>query len=176
MAEPAQAPVTRARAGQAVVELVVALFCILLVTTGLLQLVIFANADTETMAEATARASDEASGAGISASFQPVRDWRKGSDGLVFTRDDEKVGGNLSAMRSVIAGKTAPVGDWSALEGTRSSDIRDLAETGDSASFGFVHARAEQSVEAIPAAAVLFGLRNPIVGNDVWMVKVGDLY
>ena len=180
MAQPAQAPVNartrRGRAGQAAVELAVALVCILLVVSGLLQFILLAHADTDTMAEATARASDDAAGGGLSASFQPVRDWRKGRDGLIFTRDDEKSGGNLASIRSDIAAKTAPNGDWSATTGIRATDIRELAETGAATTFGFVHERSEQQVEILPAAAALFGLRDPTVGNDVWMVKVGDIY
>ena len=178
MAQPSQAPVGAAgRAGQAVVELVVALFCILLLLTGLLQFTIMATADTETRIDATARASTEAAGGGLDDSFQPIRDWQRGADGLTMTRDDVEVGGSLSGVRMDIAAKTAPGGDWGATSGAiRATDIRTLAESGASTAFGFVHARSEQSIEIIPAAGALFGLRNPVVGNDVWMVKVGNLY
>ncbi len=175
MAQPAQAPVTR-RDGQAAVELVVALFCLLLVTTGLLQLVLLATADTDTLAEATARASDAATGSGLAASFQPVRDWGTGRDGLALTRDDEEVRGSLSGVRSDIAAKAVPDNDWGAFDEVNPRGFRALAESGDTAGFGFVHARAERDAETIPAARPLFGVRSPSVGNDVWMVEIGGLH
>ena len=177
MAQPAQAPVgARGRAGQAVVELVIALVCILLLVSGLLQFTIMASADTETRAEATANASADAAGGGLSSSFQPIRDWQRGPDTFTMTRDDVAVAGSLGAVRSAIAGKTAPDGDWSSLLRARSIDIRELALTDASTSFGFVHAHSERQIETIPAAAILFGLRNPTIANDVWMVKVDGLY
>ena len=93
-----------------------------------------------------------------------------------MTRDDVAVAGSLGAVRSAIAGKTAPDGDWSSLLRARSIDIRELALTDASTSFGFVHAHSERQIETIPAAAILFGLRNPTIANDVWMVKVDGLY
>ncbi len=177
MAQPAQAPVAiRGRAGQAVVELVIALVCILLLVSGLLQFTIMAAADTETRAEATALASDDAAGAGQSSSFQPIRDWKRGPDGYTLTRDDVAVAGSLGAIRTEIAGKTAPDGDWSALVAARSTDLREFAQAGDHSPFGFVHAHSERQIETIPAAAIFFGLRDPVIANDVWMVKVDRLY
>lgn len=178
MAQPSPAPVgVPGRAGQAIVELVVALFCILLLLSGLLQFAMMATADTQTRADATAQASSEAAGDGLNASFQPIRDWKRGADGFTMTHDDAEVGGSLSRVRMDIAAKTAPGGDWGALSGAiRTTDIHTLSESGLSTTFGFVHARSEQSVETIPAAGALFGLRDPVVGNDVWMVKVGNLY
>ncbi len=177
MAQPAQAPVgALGRAGQAVVELVIALVCILLLVSGLLQFTIMAAADTETRAEATANASADAAGGGLSATFQPIRDWQRGRDTFTMTRDDVAVGGSLAGVRSDIAGKTVPDGDWSALLDARSTDVREFAQTGDLTSFGFVHAHSARQIETIPAAAILFGLRNPTVENDVWMVKVDGLY
>ena len=177
MAQPAQAPVgTRGRAGQAVVELVIALVCILLLVTGLLQFTLMAGADTETRAEATALASGDAASLGLSSSFQPVRDWRRGADTLTMTRDDVAVSGSFGPIRSAIAGKTAPDGEWGATSGARSTDLPEFAQTGATTSFGFVHAHSERQIETIPAAAILFGLRAPTVANDVWMVKVDGLY
>lgn len=165
------------RRGQAVVELTIALFCILLLVGGLLQLVILAHSDTETMAEATARASEAAAtGGSFAESFSPVRDWRPGRDGMILTRDDREVGGSLAGPRQDIASRTAPDGDWSALDAADRTDIRSFAENGASAAFGFVHAHAEQEVEVLPFCRALFGLREARTGNDVWMVKVGDLY
>jgi len=167
----------RSRAGQAVAELTIALFCILLLVGGLLQLVILAHTDTETMAEATAEASDAAATRGSFAqSFSPIRDWQPGRDGMILTRDDREVGGSLAGPRRDIASRTAPAGDWSALDAADRTEIRSFAENGSSAAFGLVHARAEQEVEVLPFCRTLFGLRDAHTGNDVWMVKVNDLY
>ncbi len=177
MAQPAQAPVgARGRAGQAVVELVIALVCILILLSGVLQFTIMATADTETRAEATANASANATGIGIAKSFQPIRDWERGADTFTMTRDDVAVAGSLGAVRSDIVGKTAPDGDWGAMSGVRATDLREFAQTGGPTLFGFVNARSERQIEIIPAAAILFGLRNPTIENEVWMVKVDGLY
>ena len=170
-------PGPQGRNGQACVELTIALMAILVILGGLLQLIILAHADTDTMAEATAEASDTAASAGsFSDTFSPVRDWKPGRDGLILTRDDQEVGGSLAKPRQDIASRTAPAGDWSALDDATHTDIRSFAENGSTASFGFVHARAEQDVDVLPLSGPLFGLRRPQTGNDVWMVKVNDLY
>lgn len=164
------------RAGQAAVEFTVAVVCILLVTTALLQLVIFADADTGTMAEATARASDAATGGGLATSFSPVRDWSRGRDGLIFTSDDAPRAGNFASVRSDIAAKTAPDGDWTALDRTHSIDLRTFAQYGNPTVFGFVRGEAAREIEVLPAARILLGLRSPAVGNEAWSVRVGGLY
>ena len=157
MAQPSPAPVgVPKREGQAIVELVVALFCILLLLTGFLQFTMMATTDTQTRADATAKASAEAAGDGLNASFQPIRDWKRGADRFTMTHDDVEVGGSLSGVRMNIAAKTAPDGDWGAMSGViRSTDIHRLTESGLSTTFGFVHARSEESVETIPAAGAL---------------------
>ncbi len=171
----AAAPV--GRSGQAVVELVVAMLAILVIVGGLLQLVLLAHADTETMAEATAQASDAAASKGSFAdTFSAIRDWEAGRDNLLLTPDDREVGGSLAHPRNDIASRTAPAGDWSALDDATHTDIRSFAERGSTAAFGFVHARAERDVEVLPLSGPLFGLHQATTGNDVWMVKVNDLY
>ena len=165
------------RTGQAVVELVITLLAVLVILGGLLQLLVLAHADTATMAEATAAAADSASTAGAFAeSFTPVRDWRPGRDGQILTRDDEEVKGSVAGFRSDIASRTFPAGDSSSLDDASSTDIRSFSELGATASFGFVHARAEQDVEVLPLSGPLFGLRRAQTGNDVWMVKVNDIW
>ena len=123
------------RSGQAAVEFTVAIVCVLLLVAALLQLVIFADADTGPLAEATARASEAATGGGFPDSFAPVRDWDAGPDGLFFTRDDAARPGSLARLRSDIAARTAPGGDWSAFDGARSTALRSLAQRGDPALF-----------------------------------------
>ena len=165
------------RTGQAIVELVITLVAVLVILGGLLQLLILAHADTDTMAEATASAADSASTAGAFAeSFSPVRDWRPGRDQRILTRDDEEVKGTVAGFRFDIASRTFPAGDSSALGDAKSTDIRSFSELGATASFGFVHARAERDVEVLPLSTTLFGLRRAQTGNDVWMVKVNDIW
>ena len=170
-------PEPSSRLGQAVVELVVAMLAILVIVGGLLQLVLLAHADTETMAEATAKASDAAASEGSFAdTFSAIRDWEAGRDNLLLTPDDREVGGSLAHPRNDIASRTAPAGDWAALDDATHTDIRSFAERGSTAAFGFVHARAERDVEVLPLSGPLFGLHQATSGNDVWMVKVNDLY
>jgi len=167
------------RAGQAMVELAAALIAILVVVSGLLQLVLLATADTDTLAEATARAAQRATTGVLLAQTLPViADWDPGPDGLRQTKDDRAIPGSLAGVRQVIAGSTAPSGDWSALEEARFRAIADLHHgLLPSTTFGLVRGEADREVETIPAARMLFGLRDPArVRNEVWMSGIGGLY
>lgn len=167
------------RSGQAMVEMVAALLCILAVMAGLLQLVLMGTADTDTMVEATAQAAARAtSGVLLSETPDPIADWEPGNDGMEQTKDDEPVPGSLAGVRQNIAGPTAPDGDWAAVDAARHNAIAELHHGLLPAStFGLVRGSASRDVEVIPVAKALFGLRDPTdVENEVWTAAVGGLY
>ncbi len=174
-----ETPSAQGRAGQAMVELVVALIAILVVVAGLLQLILMGGAHTETLTEAAARAAARAvAGGALAETFTPIADWTPGPDGLRQTPDDLPERGSLDGPRGLIAARTAPDGDWSAVEPARFRSIADLHHgTLPSATFGFVRGDAVRDVEVLPAARALFGLRDPTeIRNEVWMTLVGGLY
>ncbi len=167
------------REGQAMVEFVVALLCILAVFAGMLQLIMMGTANTDTMVEASAMAASRAT-VGVFPTETPslVADWNAGRDGMEQTKDDVPVPGSLALVQLQIAGATAPGGDWSVLNDVRHGRIAELhhgllpANT-----LGLVRGTASRTVEVMPAARALFGLRNPTeVRNEVWMTAVGGLY
>lgn len=169
----------RSRVGQAMVELVAAVVGILVVVTGLLQLILLGTADTNTMVAATADAASRATATvAMLPTLDVVADWEAGPDGLMQTKDDARVDGNLDGVQRDVAGATAPNGDWSAVDGARHNDIAVLAYGAlPSTTFGLVRGQASEDVEVVPAARSLFGLRDPTeVRNEVWMTVTGALY
>lgn len=167
------------RSGQAMAELVVALICILIVVSGMLQLVLLGTADTNTLVEATSQAANRAtSNVILSENFRPISDWEVGQDGFAQTKDDQPVRGNLQPISSRIAGATAPGGDWSALDNARHDAISRLNHgMQPGTTFGLVSGEASESVETLPVATALFGLSDPVeVANTVWMTATGGLY
>ena len=160
-------------------ELVVAIVCILILVSGLLQLILLGTADTNTLVEATARASNKATASLLLAETPSnIRDWEAGRDGMRHTKDDRSRPGGWGAARRQIAEATAPNGDWSAVDQARFDNIARFHHgTLPSATMGFVSGSAEEDVEALPAAMAFFGLRNPTrVRNEVWMTATGSLY
>lgn len=167
------------RSGQAMIELVAAIICILVVVTGLLQLILLGTADTNTMVEATARAAERASSSLVLAeSPDNIADWDVGQDEMQQTKDDEPVSGSLMPVQVNIAGATAPNGDWGAVDGARHNDIAMLNHGAiPSTTLGMVRGEASEDVEVIPAAKAFFGLRDPMeIRNKVWMTATGALY
>ncbi len=166
------------RQGQAVVELVVGLICLLVVIGGLLQLVLMARSDTETLQKATAEAASRAADSGmLSESFSPIRDWEPGADTYLQTKDDVETAGSFGPLRDRIARKTFPDGDMSAVDGARFGDMQELATGGSTAALhGMVSGEASEEVEVLPVSRALFGLKNPAtVENTVWFPKITRL-
>jgi hypothetical protein len=167
------------RAGQAMIELVVAMIAILVVITGLLQLILLGTADSNTMVAATAEAAARATaGVAMLPTLDIVADWEAGPDGMDQTKDDVRIGGSLARVQQHIAGATAPNDDWSAVDGARNNDIATLHHGAlPSTTFGLVRGQASESAEVIPAAVAFFGLSDPAeVKNEVWMTATGALY
>ncbi len=168
-----------ARSGQAMVELVAALVCILVVLAGLLQIVLLSTADTDTLVEASARAASRAaSPLALAASLPVIENWTPGRDGLEQTRDDVAQRGSLARVQGVVASPTAPGGDWSAVEAARHGRLAELHHgLLPSTTFGLVRGNASRTVEVLPVAHALFGLRSPMeIENEVWMSTLGGLY
>lgn len=165
------------------IEFVIALAAILIVTAGMLLLAELNRADTETLADATGEAISEAMSVSIASSFTPVRDWRAGTDGMRYTKDDRADEGSFSGVRANITSYTAPGGDWS---GTRRDDgsaahYNDIVQLNDGvlqdSTFRFNRVREEKTVATLPVLQSLMGLPAAItLRNEVWMPCVGGLY
>jgi len=171
-------PATR-RSGQAMVELTVALIAILVVTAGLLQLILLGTADTDTMVEATAEAANRAtSSVAMLPTLEIIDDWDPGRDGIMHTKDDQPIRGSIGNVSRGIANRTAPGGDWSAVDSATHNRIARLAYGAlPSTTYGLVRGRASREVEVLPAARALFGLSDPAeIRNEVWMTVTGALY
>lgn len=161
------------------IELVVAIIAIMVVLAGLLQIILLSAANTDSHVEAIAEAAARASShAALAATFNPLADWNPGADGYEQTRDDTPLPGSLADTRNLIAGETAPDDDWSAIDEAAHNQIAAFHHGMlPSSTFGLVSGKATRSVEVLPIAATLFGLRNPTeIENEVWMTKVDGLY
>lgn len=161
------------------VELVAALLGILVILAGLLQIVLLATADTDALVEATARASSRAaSPLALALTLPVIEDWSPGRDGYEQTRDDVAQRGTLANIQRAVALPTAPGGDWSAVEAARHGRLAEFHHgLLPSTTFGLVRGSASRTVEVLPIARTLFGLRSPMeIENEVWMTTVGGLY
>ena len=166
--------------GQAVLELAVGLFALLLVLVGILSVGLLSRADSDAMVAAQREALEKsASGTGAGA-FDPVSDVLPGPDGRMLTPDDEPQRGSLARARRIAAAAT-PEGGREALAaaavaGGASTALADFAAGGGAAAFGFRSGSSEETVALPPAARPLLGIGpEATVAQEVWMPATGGL-
>lgn len=100
--QPSRSGGRRARGGQALIELTVALVAILAILAALLQIGILSRVHLETMGEARSAAAQYAIGDSyqtMQPGAQMIRSWGVGNDGRRYSRDDSATAGTGQFLR-----------------------------------------------------------------------------
>lgn len=164
--------------GQAVLELAVGLFALLIVLVGILSVGLLSRADSDAMVAAQRQALEKsASGTGTGA-FDPVSDVLPGPDGRILTPDDEPQRGSLARARRIAAAATPEGGREAlaaaALSGGAATALADFAAGGGTPAFGFGRGSAGETVALPPASGPLLGIGpEATVAQEVWMPATG---
>ncbi len=164
------------QAGQAMIELVVALVVMLVLFAGILQIgsmgVRHSKLMTSARRDAGGKAMQEAS---TFASPDYVGACTLGNDGIPFSRDDEKTQGNMALLQVGIAGYAEP----DDLNQRRSGNlVSAIAESAFPQGLsGLVDGEATESVELLPVVrALIYQSETVELQGKVWMTWTKGVY
>jgi hypothetical protein len=170
----------RARAGQSMVEFIVALVAVLTLAVGLLQLTSLMVAHTRSMERARREA-------GIAAVYPIapisapdfIRDWEPGTDTVPYSSDDEMVrSGAASMFETIFVERASTGGGWTHVARSASDRVTPLRTTlAPSAGFGMVDGSHGETVPLMPAVrSLLYDAPSIRVESTVWMTYCGGIY
>ena len=166
----------RRRSGQAIVEFVVALVCILVLLAGIIQICVIGLRHSRLMSEARREAgqkamSDSSSFAGPRYIFACTA----GKDGIAYSADDDKTDGDPADLTVGVASHANPVD----LDGVRPGNpVSALAESEfPQYMFGLVEGEKHDSVDLIPIVReLIYGRDSVDLKASVWMTWTKGLY
>ena len=170
----------KGRAGQAMVEFVVAILAVVIVVTGFFQLMDIVGRRGEIFRSIRSRAGRKALSPGLLLERPDyIREWREGKDEFRHTADDESVRGSISATlgSGVIEHSVPAPGDWGLLDGAVNSDLASLRSGLSAAALGLVHEEESEKIQLMPAMRKwIVGKDSVLVGAELWMprLKLGE--
>jgi hypothetical protein len=169
-------PVGGARAGQAIVEFIVALVVVLVLFAGVLQIGQLGLAHTRTLTEARRKAAVEAMGAMPTlAGPDYIRDVTVGPDGRAYSRDDEHTGGDVGAFQDRIVRYGHPDELDLRVAGNRVTALSRSAMPRQG--FGLVRGEGEEVVPLLPAVQNLIYRQKEIeLKGEAWLTWLGGIY
>jgi hypothetical protein len=172
-------------AGQAAIELMVAVLLLLLVITGLMHIEKLTRSSLFLHAVLRANAGEAAmADAALADTPDPIRDWDKGADKTAYTADDkaQKSGTAFPATVSMLTAYSTEGhrdDDWQYVSDSilPSSMVRLRESGGVGTLLGAVHAEETLDVPVEPVIRDLaYGKDEVRVKEEVWMPLMGGLY
>lgn len=162
------------RAGQAMIECVVAILLIVVLVAGMLQFVELAGRKGELLAEIRGEAGRLAMGGRQAIGTRPdyILDWSAGADATRHTADDESrlglAGGTLQA--GVVNRSALHPDDWHVLDAARNTAFPLLHDSAlPLGTLGLIHAEQRDTLPLMPAMRDwLLGRDTVTVGADLW--------
>lgn len=161
-------------AGQAMVELVIALLVIVLIVSGLTQFIQLSN-EKETMMGDLRGEAGLAAIDGLSSASAPkyIVNWREGGDEMRHTGDDTYSTGSFNTKlgSDILDLSVSDDSAWSYLSGAVNKDFFNLRSSpSSSAALGFVRRADKKTIELMPAIRDFIIDRDSItVGEEIWM-------
>lgn len=174
--------IASSNAGQAMVEFVVAVVCIMLVVGGILVVANLQRADAKSMLKASEEAIKDSSGNPLADNFTPIENWDNGADGYEQTKDDTAKKGSFSRLRNKVTSHAVPDDDWSAFNradgnSVNYNGIRQINSSGSASAIGMIEREASETAEIPSIIQKALGYPEEVeVENSVWMPKTGGLY
>lgn len=172
------------RSGQALVELLVSLVCLLVVLGALLQFISLGKAQSDVMAKAREEAGALAmmptgGGAGIITGADYIRHWSPGSDASRHSADDSFSTASPSAFDSMIVERAAPVpADWAYINACAGNDLSAIrGSPAPAGQFSLLEGDEDRMVDVLPAVQHLLYDKPVIkVEGRCWMTWTRGIY
>ncbi len=177
---PRRAAQPRARAGQAMVEFVIAILVVVIILAGYFQLMEIAGARGDILRSIRSETGKKALSPGLLLDRpEYIREWQEGDDELRHTADDESVSGSISVTlgAGVVEHSVSDSGNWTYLDNAVNSDFASLRGGLSAAALGLVHEKESEKVDLMPAMRNwIVGKDYVLVGSELWMprLKLGE--
>ncbi len=168
------------RAGQAMVEFVIAILVVVIILAGFFQLMEIAGARGDILRSIRSEAGKKALSPGLLLDRPDyIREWKEGQDEFRHTADDAAEGGSISVTlgAGVVGHSVSDSGDWTYLDSAVNSDLASLRGGLSAAALGLVHEKESEKVDLMPAMRDwIVGKEYVLVGSELWMprLKLGE--
>ena len=168
------------KAGQAMVEFVVAILAIVIIIAGFFQLMEIVGTRGKILRSIRGEAGKKALSPGLLIDRPDyIRDWKEGEDELRHTADDKADTGSISVTlgAGVVEHSVPNSGDWSYLDNAVNSDLASLRGGLSATALGLVHEKETEKVELMPAMRDwIIRKEYVLVGSELWMprLKLGE--
>ena len=167
------------RAGQALIEMTVALVALMVVVAGLIQIARLGRVKIDTLNEARAGAAGMMMGdnyVSVPPHSHYLADWTRGDDNSAYSADDEMVGAGTEEVRQIILAKARPSFLATQVPGNPLSTAMFSDPMADE--FRIVHGNAKsEPVVLLPIVRhLLYGRDQIRLESDVYMVWTKGIY
>ncbi len=170
----------RGRAGQAMVEFVIAILAVVIIVAGFFQLMEIVGERGNILRSIRGEAGKKALSPGrLTERPDYIREWKEGDDEFRHTADDESVRGSISVTLGggVVEHSVSGSGGWTYLDGVVNSDFASLRGGLSATALGLVHEKKTEKIYLMPAMRDwIVGKEYVLVGSELWMprLKLGE--
>lgn len=168
------------KAGQAMIEMVVALVAIIVLFAAIIQIGRFASVEQELQSVARRRAGElSLSPTPNSATPDYIELWNEGADGSRLTRDDVFTQGSEAQFKqTIVESGAANPADWAILDQSRDHPLARLRASPTPVSeFGLVYAAESETVDLLPGVRNLLYRADAIdLESKVWLGYTRNIY
>ncbi len=168
------------RAGQAMVEFVIAILAVVIIVAGFFQLMEIVGERGNILRSIRGETGKKALSPGLLLDRPDyIREWKEGDDEFRHTADDESVNGSISVTlgAGVVEHSVSDSGDWSYLDNAVNSDLASLRGGLSATALGLVHEKESEKIYLMPAMRNwIIGKEYVLVGSELWMprLKLGE--
>ncbi len=168
------------RAGQAMVEFVIAILAVVIIVAGFFQLMEIVGERGKILRSIRGETGKKALSPGLLLDRPDyIREWKEGEDEFRHTADDESVSGSISVTlgAGVVEHSVSDSGDWTYLDNAVNSDLASLRGGLSAAALGLVHEKETEKIYLMPAMRNwIVGKEYVLVGSELWMprLKLGE--
>ncbi len=164
------------RAGQAMVEFVIAILAVVIVVAGFFQLMEIVGARGDIFRSIRGKAGKEALSPGrLFDRPDYIREWREGEDEFRHTADDEFERGSIAATlgAGVVDHTVGDGAGWTYLDGAVNADLAELRGGLSAAALGLVREKETEKIYLMPAMKNwIIGKEYVVVGSELWMPRL----
>ena len=164
------------RAGQAMVEFVVAILAVVIIVAGFFQLIEIIGTRGKILRSLRGEVGKKALAPGFLVDRPDyIREWTEGDDEFRHTADDKSENSSISVTlgAGVIDHSVPNSGDWTYLDNAVNSDLASLRGGLSATALGLVHEKETEKIYLMPAMRDwIVGKDYIVVGSELWMPRL----
>ncbi len=164
------------RAGQAMVEFVIAILAVVIIVAGFFQLMEIVGERGNILRSSRGETGKKALSPGLLLDRPDyIREWKEGDDEFRHTADDEFERGSIAATlgAGVVDHTVGDGAGWTYLDGAVNADLAELRGGLSAAALGLVREKETEKIYLMPAMKNwIIGKEYVVVGSELWMPRL----